>query len=156
MKATMRQSSFGLAVAMVVGLAWSASAFAQPIRVLLVMPTESGRLARQISRLNDALVKSQTHIVAAPSLDAADAVVRVSDYRQTTNPQGTLQNWWEVEIKLLAPVPDGTKDVRSIPKRQFLVVSGREDWETEPVLNLLSEVIARALGRRHASAKDTI
>lgn len=123
------------------------SASAQSIRVLLVMPAGSDELTRQVGRLNDALLKSGTGIVAAPSLLEADAVVQITGCRRAFDGKGESENWWEGQFKLLTPAAPDARSASTTPERFKLLVIGREDWEVKPALDLLSNTLARALGR---------
>ena len=139
------------------GLAATPSASAQAIRVLLVVPTESGRLTRQVSRLNDALLRSESHIVAAQGLRDADAVVQITGYRRAFDDKGESEDWWEGQFKLLTPAARDAKSAPAAPERFKLLVIGREDGEVKPALDLLSNALARALGRESPKkARDSI
>jgi hypothetical protein len=105
-----------------------------------------------VSRLNEALARSQTHVVAAPSLQEADAIVEVTGYRRTVGDRGLSLDWWDVDFKLLSPVAG---EPALSGERTRLLVIGREEWEVEPALDLLSDVLTRALGRQRR-VKDAI
>ena len=123
----------------------SVSASADQIRVLLVMPAESGRLARQVSRFEDALRRSSGGVVRAQSLLDADAVVQFTSYRRLLPAGGKSQDWWYGQYKLLTATGEGDRAQASIKPFAF-VVGDCEDWQVERALDLLGATLARALG----------
>ena len=142
-------------VALLVPALWlvpSALASAGQIRVLLVMPTESGRLGHQVAQLEDALRRSTGRVVRAKSLADADAVVQVTTYRRVVNDKGESQDWWYGQYSLLKHPRQVAGGQRSA-ERFVLVVMDREDWQVEPALELLGVTLAKALGLAPSSAK---
>jgi len=130
----------------------NASASAERIQVLLVIPTESGKLARQVSRFEDELRRSTGRVVRAHSLADADAVVQFTIYRRSVNDKGVSQDWWYGQYKLLKPPRQGAGGERSAQRFAF-VVSDCEDWQVQPAVGLLGVTLARALGLTPYSAK---
>ena len=127
-------------------------ASAEQIRVLLVMPSESGRLGRQVAQLEDALRRSTGRVVRAESLADADAVVQVTTYRRLVNEKGESQDWWYGQYSLLKRPRHVAGGQRSA-ERFGLVVMDREDWQVEPALELLGLTLAKALGLAPSPAK---
>ena len=144
------------ALAAVFGLALflPASATAQPIRVLLVMPSESGKLPRQVARLHRALAAARGPLVRAITLAEADAIVEFTGFRHAIDEQGVSHDTWEGEFKLLASQAHEAAPAPAIPERFRLLVFGRESWEVEPAVALLEWTLARALGREPRSKKQ--
>jgi hypothetical protein len=126
------------------------SASAQAIRVLLVVPSEPAKLARQVSRFNETLGESRGPLVSARSLSEADAVVQFTKYRRAFDQKGESEDWWEGEFQLLTPPVRGAQ-LAAPPKPFMLLVIGREDWQVGPAVELLARTLARALGREHPS-----
>ena len=149
-----RRASFSLVALLATAFLLGPSALAsnEQIRVLLVMPTASGRLARQVSRFEDALRRSTGRLVRADSLADADAVVQFTAYRRTVDDKGASQDWWYGQYRLLKPDRQNANGPRSA-ERFGLVVMDREDWQVEPALELLGVTLARALGLAPNSPK---
>jgi hypothetical protein len=147
-----RASRFLVAVLGSVLLTASGAA-AQQIRVLLVIPTGSAKLARQVARFDDALRKANGRIVQANTLADADAVVQFTNYRRAVDDKGESEDWWYGHFKLLTPPVGGDEAAPEVPPLFQLLVIGREDWEVEPAVELLGRTLARALGLE-APAKD--
>jgi hypothetical protein len=123
---------------------------AEPIRVLLIIPSGSPTLTRQVSQFEDALRRSNKQVARAESLAEADAVVQITRYRRTTDPNGVPQHWWYGFYKLLAPPKQGTFTRAAEPFT--LVVGDVEDWQVEPAVTLLGVTLARAMGLAPYSA----
>jgi hypothetical protein len=126
---------------------------AQPVRVLLVTPSESGRLSRQVSRFTEELRALRGPLVAARGLSEADAIVRFTKYRRAFDAKGESEDWWEGEYRLLTP-PLRDAQLASPPKPFMLLVIGREEWQVAPALDLLAQTLARALGRPYRGGPD--
>ena len=140
----------------------ASSVSAQQIRVLLVIPTGSSRLARQVARLNDALGKSKGRIVQANTLQDADAVVQFTNYRRVVDAKGESEDWWYGEYFLLkrpirppVPPPGAVPGVPQSPTF-VVVVYGREDWEVEPVVEVLGQTLANVFGVQDQAQDGTI
>jgi hypothetical protein len=118
---------------------------AEPIRVLVVMPGESGKLARQVTQFEDALRRSRGRVVRAASLADADAVVQFTAYRRVISDKGEPQDRWYGHYVLLNAPSQGAGSVGGAT-RFGLIVIGREDWQVEPVVELLGVTLGRALG----------
>lgn len=123
-------------------------ASAPPVRILLIMPAESGKLGKQVARLDRALAESRGFLSRAGSLDEADAVVHFTGFRQTLDEKGVRSDWWDGQYRLLTTP---ARDVRlrgEVPSRFSLLVIEQESWEMKPVVGLLARTLARALGRQ--------
>jgi len=130
---------------------------APPVRILLILPAESGKLARQVALLDRSLATSRGFLRRARTLDEADVVVEFASYRRRLNDQGVSQDWWEGQFRLLTPRPRDTRLSAKDPSRFTLLVAGRESWEIDPVVDLLARTMARMLGRESRPQKaDTI
>jgi hypothetical protein len=109
--------------------------FAPPARILLIIPTESGKLGAQVALLDRALAESRGFLSRAAGLDEADVVVQFTRYRWTVDDKGTTQDWGDGQFRLLtAP----TRDVRlhgKVPSRFSLLIIGREPWEMKPAVS---------------------
>lgn len=90
-----------------------------------------------MARLNEALLNSSRHVVAAPSLSEADAVVQITEYRHVLNDKGESVDWWHGQFKLLTPAARGAGSAAAAPERFTLLVVGRERREAEAALKLL-------------------
>jgi len=134
-------------VTVLVSTLWVVPTDASPkqIRVLLIMPAESGRLGRQVAQLEDALRRSTGRVVRAESLADADAVVQVTTYRRSVNEKGESQDWWYGQYSLLRRMKEGAGRQRTA-EPFALVVMDREDWQVEPALELLGVTLAKAMG----------
>jgi hypothetical protein len=135
-------------------LASSGAAAVQEIRVLIVIPNGSAKLARQVTRFDDALRKSGARVVRANTLADADAVVQFTNYKRLIDDKGEPQDWWYGQFKLLKPpVRKGHGAPKTSPPF-CLVVFGHDDWQVEPAVELLGRTLARALGLEK-STKET-
>jgi len=150
---TFCRATGALAAVFSLALVLPASATAQPIRVLLVMPGESGKLPRQVARLHRALAAARGPLVRATTLAEADAVVEFTGFRHAIDEKGVSHDTWEGEFKLLAASVQEPAPVPAIPERFQLLVFGHESWEVEPAVRLLEWTLSRALGREPASKK---
>jgi len=121
---------------------------APPVRILLIIPAESGKLSKQVALLDRALAESRGFLSRAGSLDEADAVVQFTRYRQTVDDKGVTSDWWDGQYMLLtAPA----RDVRlhgEVPSRFSLLIIDQEPWQIRSVVDLLARTLARALGRQ--------
>jgi hypothetical protein len=126
---------------------------AEPLRILVVTPGGSARLTRQVTQFEDALRRSQGPIVRATSLAEADAIVQFTAYRRVIDGKGVPQDWWYGHYVLLKTP---SQDARSVAgaKRFALVVIDREDWQVEPVLDLLGTTLRRALRPAQPSHRE--
>jgi len=122
-------------------------ASAQPIRVLLVMPSGSAKLERQVARLERALREPRASVVQARSLAEADVVVQFTAFRHTIDDKGVASNFWEGELQVLSPSARDAGLARDGAKPFAFLVVGRETWEMEPAVALLARTLADALGR---------
>jgi hypothetical protein len=120
---------------------------AAPIRVLLVLPAEGGRLARQVKRLGAELAAARGPLVCARGLDEADAIVQFTGYRRTLDEKAGSLDWWEGQFKLLRPGAREAQEAHGFPDRFSVVIGGRESWEVEAVLDGLARTLGRALDR---------
>jgi hypothetical protein len=136
-----------LAVALGIGLLCPPTASTQPIRVLLVRPTESGRLSRQVAHFDAALGMPGGPLQRARTLAEADAIVQFTGYRRTLDDKGESENWWEGQYKLLTPPSPRAGYAPAVPEQFMLLVIGRPSWYAEPAVELLADALGRALGR---------
>jgi len=120
-------------------------AHAQPIRVLLVMPSDGGRFPSQVARFQDALGQSTNLIVRAPSLADADAIVEFTRYQRLVNERGEMEDRWYGEYKLLKVPVDRAKSSTSSPELFGLFVYGHEEGQAPPPVELLGRTLAKAL-----------
>jgi hypothetical protein len=127
-------------------------ATAEPIRILVVMPAEAGKLAQQVKRFEDALRRSRGPIARAAYLGEADAVVEFTSYRRVTSDNAKPQDWWSGHYVLLQPPPQGNRRFARAQRFAYVVID-REDWQVEPVLNMLGTTLSGALGLVPASQK---
>jgi hypothetical protein len=123
------------------------------VRIVLVVPSDSGRLARQVKRLEAELARTRGRIVRARSLDEADAVVEFTEYRRTRNETGRTADWWHGQFKLLSPAAREVQLARGIPDRFAMVISEQEPWDMVRVLDLLGRTLAKPLGREARPVK---
>jgi hypothetical protein len=136
------------AMTAVLGLAVLAppDAWAQPIRVLLVIPRESSELSRQAARLEDAIAAVGGPIVLANRLADADAVVQLTDHRRRVAENGETEDWWDGQFKLLTPVRRTRFPVPAAER--FSVVIWRDKADvTGLIAQALAQTLAKALGR---------
>jgi hypothetical protein len=143
-----------LAAVLAVGLLFPPSSSAQAIRVLLVMPAESGRLSRQVAEFDAALGRSGGPLLRARTLDEADAIIQFTGYRRAFDDKGESEDWWEGQFKLLTPPVPRTGFAPAIPEHFKLLVIGRASWYAEPAVELLARTLERALGRESRPKKD--
>jgi hypothetical protein len=144
-----RRAAFGIGACLGMALLpVNTSSAAEPIRILVVMPGGSIELARQVRLFEDALRRSRGPVARAASLADADAVVEFTAYRRVIS-EGKPQDWWYGRYILLqAPAAEATT---AGAKRFVFVVGDREDWQVEPVLNMLGTTLGGALGLAPAS-----
>ncbi len=121
------------------------SSAVEPIRILVVMPGEPGKLAQQVRQFEDALRTSRGPVGRASSLAEADAVVEFTAYRRMVGDKGKPQDWWYGHYILLQAPSQGARSIQGA-KRFTLVVIDREDRQVEPVLELLGTTLGGALG----------
>jgi hypothetical protein len=128
---------------------------AEQLRILVVMPSGSAKLTRQVTQFEDALRHSQGPVVQARSLAEADAVVQFTAYRRRVDDKGVPQDWWYGHYLFLK---GSWQERRSIggAKRFSLVVIDREDWQVEPVLEVLGTTLRRALRQAQYSREDSL
>jgi hypothetical protein len=143
-----------LAAALGLGLLFPSGTSAQAIRVLLVMPTESGRLSRQVAEFDAALGMPGGPLLRARTLDEADAIVHFTGYRRAIDGKGESEDWWEGQFKLLTPPVPRTGFAPAVPEHFKLLVIGRPSWYAEPAVELLARTLERALGREARPKKD--
>jgi hypothetical protein len=75
-------------------------------------------------------------------LAEADAVVEFTSYRRVIVDKGKPQDRWSGQYLLLQPAPHG----RPGAQRFNFVVIDREDWQVEPVLEMLANRLGSELG----------
>lgn len=121
---------------------------APPVRILLVIPTESGKLSKQVALLDRALAESRGFLSRARSLDEADAVVEFTRYRQTVDDKGVTSDWWDGQYRLLTAPAREMRPHGEAASRFSLLIIDQESWEMRPVVDLLARTLARALGRQ--------
>jgi hypothetical protein len=143
-----------LAVVLGVGLLIPSSASAQAIRILLIMPSESGKLSRHVARFDEALAMSRGPLVRAANLAEADAVVEFTEYRRAVDEKGDTEDWWTGQFRLLTPPARDARLAPAVPERFKLLVIGRISRDVEPAIELLGKLLARALGREPRPARD--
>jgi hypothetical protein len=133
----------------------SPSSCAEQLRILVVMPSGSAKLIRQVTQFEDALRHSQGPVVQARSLAEADAVVQFTEYRRRVDDKGVSQDWWYGNYVLLK---ESSQEPRSTggANRFTLIVIDREDWQVEPVLELLGTTLRRALRQDRDSQEDSL
>jgi hypothetical protein len=120
---------------------------AEDLRVLLVMPGGTGKLARQVSRLNAALARSNGPLVRGQGLLDSDVVVAFTSYRRILGPEGGVQDWWEGHLKPLKRALSRADLQSEAPELIGFIVMDHESWEMEPVLRCLEMSVKAALGR---------
>lgn len=130
----------------------------QPIRVLLMAPGESGELSRHVARFDESLKRSRGPLVRARTLSQADVIVQLTSYRRAVDEKGQTQDWWEGEWK---PLKASTSDAHArlgpaIPERFALLVIDRVTGDAEAAVELLADVLSRALRREPPSADTAI
>jgi hypothetical protein len=133
----------------------SPSSCAEQLRILVVMPSGSAKLTRQVTQFEDALRHSRGPVVQARSLAEADAVVQFTAYRRRVDDKGVPQDWWYGHHLFLK---GSSQERRSTggAKRFTLVIIDREDWQVEPVLELLGTTLRRALRQAQYSQEDSL
>jgi len=136
-----------LAAALTLELLPSRTASAQPIRVLLVMPRESGELSRQVARLDDAIAELNGPLVAAKSLADADVVVQFTRYQRKVGREGEPQDWWSGQFKLLVP-PARIAALLPTPERFGLMLVGQDKTDARHTIEALARMLSRAVGRQ--------
>jgi hypothetical protein len=122
-------------------------ASAPPVRILLTVPAEPGKLARKVASLDRALPTTRGFLRRARTLDEADVVVSFTHYCRTVDAKGVSQDWWEGQFRLLGTFAGEEPPAAKTPRPFSLVVIGRESWEVEAVVDLLARTMAKALGR---------
>jgi hypothetical protein len=121
---------------------------AVPVRILLIIPSESGRLSKQVALLDRALAESRGFLSRAKSLEEADAVVQFTGYRVTVDDKGVTSDWWEGQYRLLVTPGRDVRLDRGVPNRFKLLIIDQEPWQMRTVVDLLARTLARALGRQ--------
>jgi hypothetical protein len=120
---------------------------APPVRILLIIPADSGKLSKQVALLDRALAESRGFLSRAGSLEEADAVVQFTRYRRTVDDKGVTSDWWDGQYRLLtAPARDVLLH-EAVPSRFSLLIIDQEPWQMKSVVDLLARTLARALGR---------
>jgi hypothetical protein len=118
------------------------------------MPTESGRLSRQVAEFDAALGRPDGPLVRARTLDEADAIIQFTGYRRAFDDKGESEDWWAGQFKLLTTPAPRTGFAPAVPEHFKLLVIGRASWYAEPAVELLARTLERALGRESPPKKD--
>jgi hypothetical protein len=126
-------------------LALVAEESAEPIRVVVALPPgNTGPLAQQVRSIENALRESRESVALASSLADADAVVQFTGYSRIMR-DGKSQDRYRGHYVLLQQ--GGT------PQRFGMVAFETEDWQVEPVLEMLGRTLGRALGLAPATQR---
>ena len=125
---------------------------APPVRIILTIPVEAGRLNRQVTWLDAALPTSRGFLRRAVDLNEADAIVQFTSYRRTWDDKGVSLDWWEGQLKLLSPSARADGRTRQLDRFTLLLI-GRDAWDVDKVADLLARHMARALGRESRPKK---
>jgi hypothetical protein len=120
------------------------------------MPTDSGKLERQVRLLERALAGSRGFLRRARTLEEADAIIEFRRYRRTLSDKGVTEDWWDGEFRLLTPSAGDVQRSGEVPNRFSLLIIGREPWGIEPVVDLLARTLARAFGRELRPKEDDV
>lgn len=120
---------------------------APPVRVLLILPADGGKLTRQVALLDRALAESRGFLSRARSLDEADVLVEFTGFRQTVDDKGVPLLWWYGQYRLLTTPVRDVRLRKETPSRFSMVLADELPWNMKPVVDLLSRTLARALGR---------
>jgi hypothetical protein len=121
---------------------------APPVRILLIIPAESGKLSKQVTLLDRALAESRGFLLRADSLDEADAVIQFTRYRQTVDDKGVTSDWWDGQYRLLAAPARNVRLNDEVSSRFSLLVIDQQPGQIKRVVDLLARTLARALGRQ--------
>jgi hypothetical protein len=117
------------------------------VRILLIIPAESGKLGKQVALLDRALAESRGFLSRAGSLEEADAIVQFTRYRRTVDDKGATTDWWDGQYRLLTAPARDARLHEEVPSRFSLLIIDQEPWQMRTVIDLLARTLARALGR---------
>lgn len=134
------------AVALSLHILPTAIATAEPIRVLLVMPRETGELSRAVARIEDAMKGPDGPVAAAQSLADADAVVQFIRYQRKVGEKNEPQEWWLGQFKLLTAPRSRAAVLFPTPERFGLALMGQDNVDALHVVGALARILSKALG----------